>query len=436
MPRLLLLAFVLPLAVSVQAQDGTWQLLPNSPEHWYRFEDGSFINPMQGWIVNGSGETWRTTDGGATWELRSAVGGDYHRSAAFVSETKGWIGVLFSDTQLYETNDGGATLDDVSDRIVPAVSGGICGLFAVDAQTVYGVGQYSGPAYVIKTTDGGSTWQATHIAPSLAQSLVDVYFFDAQRGLAVGGTDALGFGGRAVVLGTEDGGATWERRFVSSGDGTSSEWGWKISFPTPEIGYVSVEFDSGGPAGKVLKTTDGGQTWTEIAVPNGDSMQGVGFITPDLGWTSGRGSVTETHDGGSTWALTGELDGSVNRFEFFGDTLGYAMGTRIYRLRRQSTVAAEPDAAPTTTALVAVAPNPARGPVTATYRLERSGTVEVTVYDVLGRRVAVLDEGARAAGLHTARWDAAAAGVPPGAYVVRLTTGEGTWARPFTVLGR
>ena len=61
-----------------------WTLLPGSPYHGYRFEDASFVSPQQGWIVNGSGETWQTTDGGASWALRSTVP-DYLRSAAFVS---------------------------------------------------------------------------------------------------------------------------------------------------------------------------------------------------------------------------------------------------------------------------------------------------------------------------------------------------------------
>jgi photosystem II stability/assembly factor-like uncharacterized protein len=422
-----LAAFLLPLPAAAQG----WELLESSPSHGYRFEDGSFINPTTGWIVNPDGEIWQTTDMGESWELKDQVSG-YLRSTAFVSETKGWVGVLFSSTQLYETTNGGDFFYDISNRITPSIGGGICGLFAVDAQTVYGVGQWDGPAYVIKTTDGGASWQATNLSPSLARSLIDVYFFDAQHGIAVGGTNAVEEGGLAVVLGTDDGGATWERRFVSADTGNFSEWAWKISFPTPEIGYVSVEYEGGGPTGKVLKTTDGGQTWEEIDVPNGGSMQGIGFITPDLGWTSGRGNDTMTDDGGGTWAITGDLDGSVNRFEFFGDTLGYAMGTRIYRLQRAST-ADEPDAPPAAAALVSVGPNPSAGAVAVTYRLATVEPAEVAVFDGLGRRVATLASGVQGAGTHRAVWEGAGAA---GVYFVRLTAGTVMQALPVVRLQR
>jgi photosystem II stability/assembly factor-like uncharacterized protein len=286
---------------------------------------------------------------------------------------------------------------------------------------------------VIKTTDGGASWQGTNISSALARSLIDVYFFDAQRGLAVGGTNAVDAGGRAVVLGTEDGGATWARRYVSASTGNATEWGWKISFPTPEVGYVSVEYEGGGSTGKVLKTTDGGQTWTEIAVPGGSSMQGVGFVTPDLGWTSGRGTVSETGDGGDTWAATTELDGNVNRFEFFGDTLGYAMGTQIYRLQRRSTSAAEPTAPPAPADLLSVTPNPSDGAVSVAYRLSTPGPVDVAVYDALGRRLATLASGPQAAGLHRAAWNGAG---PGGVYFVRLTAGSFVEALPFVRIRR
>src|SRR5690606_12178500 len=133
-PMRLRLSSVSPLLVlallgsaAAAAQSGDWTLLPNSPSHGYRFEDASFLTPSLGWIVDGSGRTHRTQDGGATWELRSTVPGVYHRTTAFVSETHGWVGALFSSQKLFETHDGGATMADVTARITPAIPGGICG---------------------------------------------------------------------------------------------------------------------------------------------------------------------------------------------------------------------------------------------------------------------------------------------------------------------
>jgi len=430
MRRFLLAVFLAAPAAAPAAQAPDWELLQTSPFHGYRFEDGSFIDPSTGFIVDPQGRTHRTTDAGATWQLRSEVG-SYLRSAAFTSAEHGWVGVLFSGTRLYETSDAGATMVDVTPRIAPAIGGGICGLWAVNADTAFGVGQYSGPAYVIRTVDGGATWQSTDLS-AIAGSLVDVFFFDSQRGLAVGGTAGADTGGRVLVLATEDGGATWTPRFTGSPPPTGQgEWAWKISFPTPLVGYVSVE-RTFGSTGKVLKTTDGGLTWIEIAVPQAGNMQGIGFLTADRGWISGRGDALVTVDGGVTWANTSSIDEQVNRFAFFGDSLGYAMGQRIYRLDARTVTSAPTPDAPALA--LTVMPNPSSGPVTVSYHLPRAGDATLAVFDALGRRVAVLASGAHAAGVHAATWAAADAGRSAAAvYVVRLETAGRVVARTFAV---
>ena len=67
-------------------------------------------------------------------------------------------------------------------------------------------------------------------------------------------------------------------------------------------------------------------------------------------------------------------------------------------------------------------PNPAQSAVTVPYALPEAGPVEIAVYDVLGKRVAVLVDGAVEAGRHEARLDAS--GLAAGAYFVRLTAGS------------
>lgn len=75
-------------------------------------------------------------------------------------------------------------------------------------------------------------------------------------------------------------------------------------------------------------------------------------------------------------------------------------------------------------------PSPARGDVTLAFGLSRAQSVSLSVYDVSGRRVAALHEGPLAAGEHSLRWDgrdARGASTPPGLYLARLVTAEGTW---------
>lgn len=77
-------------------------------------------------------------------------------------------------------------------------------------------------------------------------------------------------------------------------------------------------------------------------------------------------------------------------------------------------------------------PNPFASGTTVRFGLAEASTVRLVVYDALGREVARLDEGTRAAGWHTARFDAA--DLPSGLYVVRLTAGAHVETIPVTVL--
>jgi hypothetical protein len=83
-------------------------------------------------------------------------------------------------------------------------------------------------------------------------------------------------------------------------------------------------------------------------------------------------------------------------------------------------------ALPEATALLPSYPNPARVgsgmAVTVPFSLAEATDVRVVVYDVLGREVAVLADGAMEAGSYEVSWSEAA-GLPSGTYVVRLEAG-------------
>ena len=440
---------VLAAPASAQVAAPVWEELAASPFNSYRSEDVFFVG-ARGWAVTGvgGGRAYRTLDGGDTWAETARLAG-YLRAVGFATPDVGWVGVLFSSTtQLYETRNGGTTYADVSARIRPALlpNQGICGIWVVDAQTVYAAGQYSSPAYIVKTTDGGATWTQMPMAP-LVDRLVDIRFFDARHGLAVGGTGPAS-DSRARIIGTDDGGQTWTARHTVP---TLNAVGWKLTFPTRLVGYASVErFTAdadGGTDAVVLKTIDGGWTWAEIRVPDGGSLQGIGFATPDVGWISGRSRTSVTTDGGFSWARLeptraaptapmtpgGQLDGDVNRFRFSEDGSGYAAGHKIYRLPAPRPTSAA-DTPGESDGFGAVWPNPSLGPVTVGYRVGAAGTVRLDVFDVRGRRVAVLAEGTAAPGEHVATWNPGA--LAPGLYVVRLQAGPSVWTRSVSLVGR
>lgn len=422
-PRLLLplLVALVPLAAVAQ---GAWEVLPNSPSAGAfpsdRFEDLEALGPDTLYITS-STDVYRSTDAGASWTLRFGDSDRYLRSLGFVSGTHGFVGTLSGAGDVFfETTDGGLTLTPITDRITGDAPLAVCGIFALDSMVVYAVGGVSGGSHFLRTLDGGRTWTSTDMSAH-ALFLIDVHFFDRQRGLAVG---AIGLQRAAVVLGTEDGGQTWTERFRSSGDG---EWGWKISFPTPEVGYVSVERGGQPTTGRALKTEDGGRTWMELSVPAG-SMQGVGFVTPQLGWVSGRGEPYGTTDGGLTWSPDPSVRLSTNRFVFFGDTLGYAVADRVLRYRPDATPAepALPEA-PAAFWIGQAYPNPFPERALFPYHLPAPAEVTLEVFDALGRQVAVVERGLRPAGPDELLWwgtDAAGRPVAAGVYVYRLRAGR------------
>ena len=87
---------------------------------------------------------------------------------------------------------------------------------------------------------------------------------------------------------------------------------------------------------------------------------------------------------------------------------------------------------PTVYALHAPAPNPVSGPsALVRFDLPEASDASVEVYDMLGRRVATLAEGAREAGRHAARLETSS--LASGVYVVRMRAGDFVQAQRVTV---
>ncbi len=125
---------------------------------------------------------------------------------------------------------------------------------------------------------------------------------------------------------------------------------------------------------------------------------------------------------------------AAQRFDFEGPaTVALAAGeTGIYLFEAPFVVANEPDPAADAFALAVPFPNPARGAVTLRYSLPEAADVTLAVFDVLGRRVAVLADGTVPAGAHEASLDVD--GLPSGVYLVRLTAGTQHAAQRLVVV--
>ncbi|WP_143536880.1 T9SS type A sorting domain-containing protein [Rubricoccus marinus] len=159
-----------------------------------------------------------------------------------------------------------------------------------------------------------------------------------------------------------------------------------------------------------LALNDGGEYAFEVIVPEGASglrPAGLGLLgpTPDTQVFGGESAAGDAVSTGSRFAL---------------------------RLTPGFATSGAPEPTPTTLALLAPSPNPARGAVTLGYAVPLAADVSLAVYDALGRDVAVLARGPHAAGRHEARLDLN--GLAPGVYVARLVAGDAVSVQRFTVV--
>lgn len=91
-----------------------------------------------------------------------------------------------------------------------------------------------------------------------------------------------------------------------------------------------------------------------------------------------------------------------------------------------------PAAARPAAGFVALAPNPTRGPARIAFSLSGESAVDLRVFDVAGREVAVLAQGRLPGGTHERVWNGA--GLRPGLYFARLESGGIPTTRPIVRL--
>jgi photosystem II stability/assembly factor-like uncharacterized protein len=319
-----------------------WQ--PTSAPKQRRYDDIWFDTSDIGWAINSAGEIRYTADGGKSWggdHPQKLIPGAYLRCMSFASRSSGWVASITPGLRLWKTSDG-MTWDQIPEAILPKTPSAICGIHAASQNVIYAAGtQYPDQdAGVMKTSDGGRTWQPIDLR-RYANLLIDVYFTDELHGWVVGGV-----GGdrypllKPVILRTEDGGASWTDKLATSGISfPRGEWGWKIQFLNRLVGFISLENFSDAA---ILKTVDGGETWVRLPINDPQknaNLEGVGFLNEQIGWVGGWGKRTRpgtssaTTDGGVTWADANTIGRFINRFRFTGATpiVAYASGETVYQ---------------------------------------------------------------------------------------------------------
>jgi photosystem II stability/assembly factor-like uncharacterized protein/dienelactone hydrolase len=328
-----------------------WKKL-NTERYPGKQDDITFINEKEGWYVNGYGSIYNTKNGGETWEKQLEKKGTFFRTIAFVDNLVGFAGTVGTDyfpnvtdsIPLYGTRDGGKTWKPV-DYKGPYVKG-LCAIDIVKEQYInhgkidykihiYAVGRVGSPANMMVSHDGGETWTSNSMNND-CKMLFDIKMFDKNNGFVCAASDEDMEKSNALILKTSDGGKSWKKVYQSN---RPFEGTWKASFPTKQVGYVTIQSYNPDPNVKqqrIAKTTDGGESWNEINLVEdaGAREFGIGFIDENHGFVGTMNTGYETKDGGKTWSKV-NLGMACNKIRIYkdanGKTYGYAIGVDVLK---------------------------------------------------------------------------------------------------------
>jgi photosystem II stability/assembly factor-like uncharacterized protein len=268
---------------------------------------------MSGWLF-GRSALWKTHDGGVTWDAAHSpdlgVGDSF--SGRLVGRDSGFL--LTTLQRLYETKDGGIRWAAQS---LPHFDGNGQSVWSDGERVWLGGGEYvssaepDAPNYAVKP-DGlgrwkvldpvvfrregaGSAWEKQHL-PTGAWMIVELRFWNRQRGVAVGDT---------CLYYTESGGDRWSLGTFRDGSGTvvgcPGEGGREALFLEPNSGgWLSVD------DGSVYRTVDGGKDWHRVSVPGTPHFDVLAFADAKRGFGIARESqLYESLDAGRTWKRQG-----------------------------------------------------------------------------------------------------------------------------------
>jgi len=355
------------------------------------------------YLATGGSGVFRSADGGLTWT--AAWTGSAHPLVDDVAA--GDAGQVWAAAWrgLHASTDGGdswevAGFDDARVRGVRILASG--NLLAVAD------GESQLPA-IHRSTDAGASWSEVWSSPTAFQ--LPAFAVTDDGTLLAAGMSLLG----SVLVRSTDGGATWQESTVGTGSVTALA-----------AGVGGAAWAAGGD-NVVRRSTDHGVTWDPLPAggwPTGTvgSLRDLA-LGPDGLLIVATGGVFRSTDLGDTWSAFDEglPAGGVTFVEPTGAGLFAGTGdSGLFRLSGPTGV----DVGPPGVALpsLRLAPNPFRQTVRVSWDLPRPASVRVRVHDARGRRVTELAAGRRPAGRGSLSWNGTAGDgspVPPGVYFVR-----------------
>lgn len=185
-----------------------------------------------------------------------------------------------------------------------------------------------------------------------------------------------------------------------------------------------------GTANGMYKTTNSGTSWSHTGCSN---VRGVIIDPMDVNTVyAGTGTgVYKSTSGGSSWTMmnSGLDDTYVNCLGIYPSCYLFAGTESAGMYRWDLNIGIEEFETEYLSQEISISPNPSKGRITISYQVSRATLVNLCVYDIQGRLVKVLVNGAQNAGSYNAVWlglDNSDNDVAAGIYLCRFSTDYGT----------
>jgi photosystem II stability/assembly factor-like uncharacterized protein len=289
--------------VYLKTTDGgvTWRAATVPGAESLDFRDVEAFDANTAYLLSiGEGERsriYKTIDGGRNWTLQFTN----RNPKAFFDAMAFWDvnrGIAVSDSVdgrfvIIKTTDGGATWKEIPpDNLPPALPGE--GAFAASGTCITVQGKNNvwigtTAARVLRSTDGGVTWQVAStpvISGQPSSGIFSIAFKDARNGVIVGGDYRKESEARDNVATSNDGGRTWRLAKGSQPGGFRSAVAYVPGGGAPML--VAV-----GPSGSDY-SLDGGASWYSLG---SDGYHAISFARSAAGWAVGEGGRIAKYDG-------------------------------------------------------------------------------------------------------------------------------------------
>jgi photosystem II stability/assembly factor-like uncharacterized protein len=410
--RVLIAAFILFSIVRSSFSEDSWIRIPSPTTKW--LFKCTFVDSLNGWAVGDSGVIIHTSDAGANWQVQNSHIDYFISDLFFLNKRLGWAianDFFFFGTTILKTTNSGANW--IVSRY-PDTTKVLYTVYYLDSLNGF-MGGYQG--VVLRTSDAGSSWTEMHVdSGTVAYFPIEKFaFINPQYGLACGGIIDIS----GVIWTTTDYGSNWKSSSVSPEP--LYDILWRDSLKTFSCGG---DYEFGG---SFLKSNTGGGGWAYNYMNIFGVARRLAFRTNYEIWIpmgfSQRWSVSS--DTGNTWAEVMVPDTSGIYDAVFIDSIrGWAFGTNgsIYKFNSAIIGIPPQNNLPFIVRLGQNYPNPFNPSTAVKYSVSRFSRVKITLFNMLGRQVKILLDDVKYPGEYTLQFNAD--GLSSGVYFYKLDAGN------------